>query len=109
MSFVWAIAFGRDVGDSKKPSTLSARYLSSWLAFLGLIFTNVYVAELMVEVVKRDVLLYFNSLKDPKVNIIQNHVLTSASLRQLLPQRGTILHFALLSDYAWTGGTSALS
>ena len=67
-SYVWATAFGRDVGDSKKPLTLSARYLSSWLAFLSLIFVNVYVARLMAEIVKQEPTKPFTSLQDPEVN-----------------------------------------
>ena len=66
-SYVWATAFGRDVGDSKKPLTLTARYLSSWLAFLALIFINVYVARLMAELVKEEPIKPFTSLKDSKV------------------------------------------
>lgn len=66
-SYVWATAFGRDVGDSKKPLTFSARYLSSWLAFLSLIFINVYVARLMAEIVKQTPTKPFTSLKDPEV------------------------------------------
>ena len=66
-SYVWATAFGRDVGDSKKPLTLTARYLSSWLAFLALIFVNVYVARLMAEIVKEVPTKPFTSLKDPMV------------------------------------------
>ena len=66
-SYVWATAFGRDVGDSKKPLTLTARYLSSWLAFLALIFVHVYVARLMAEIVKEVPTKPFTSLKDPMV------------------------------------------
>lgn len=68
ISYVWAIAFSRDVGDSKKPMTLTARYLASWLSFLAVIFTNVYVARLMVELVKeQSAVPTFRSLKDSKV------------------------------------------
>lgn len=66
-SYVWATAFGRDVGDSKKPITLSARYLASWLAFLSLVFVNVYVARLMAEIVKQEESKPFTSLQDPRV------------------------------------------
>ena len=67
MSYVWATAFGRDVGDSKKPFTFSARYLASWLAFLSLILVNVYVAKLMAEMVKDKTSKPFTSLHDPQV------------------------------------------
>ena len=67
MSYVWATAFGRDVGNSKKPLTLSARYLASWLAFLSLILVNVYVAKLMAEMVKDKTSKPFTSLYDPQV------------------------------------------
>ncbi|XP_046843074.1 glutamate receptor ionotropic, NMDA 1-like [Xenia sp. Carnegie-2017] len=66
-SYVWATAFGRDVGDSKKPITLSARYLASWLAFLSLVFVNVYVARLMAEIVKQKESKPFTSLQDPRI------------------------------------------
>jgi hypothetical protein len=69
MSYVWATAFGRDVGDSKKPLTLSGRYLSSWLAFLSLILVSVYVARLMAEIVKEEPTKPFTSLHDPRVTI----------------------------------------
>ncbi|XP_028410037.1 glutamate receptor ionotropic, NMDA 3A-like isoform X2 [Dendronephthya gigantea] len=81
-SYVWATAFGRDVGDSKKPLTLSARYLSSWLAFLALIFVNVYVARLMAEIVKQESTKPFTSLKDPEIldNNLRLGTLKSSSL-----------------------------
>jgi ionotropic glutamate receptor NMDA 1 len=72
ISYVWAIAFGRDVGDSKKPLTLSARYLASWLAFLSLIFVNVYVARLMAEIVDNKPTKPFTNLQDPKVKLNGN-------------------------------------
>ena len=68
MSYVWAIAFGRDAGDSKKPLTMSGRYLASWLAFLSLILVNVYVAKLMAELVKEEITKPFTSLHDSRVN-----------------------------------------
>ena len=68
MSYVWAIAFGRDAGDSKKPLTLSARYLANWLAFLSLILVNVYVAKLMAAIVEEEIAKPFTSLRDPRVN-----------------------------------------
>ena len=71
-SYVWATAFGRDVGDSKKPLTLSARYLASWLAFLSLIFINVYVARLMAEIVEQEPIKPFTNLQDPEV--ITSHI-----------------------------------
>ena len=70
MSYVWAIAFGRDAGDSKKPLTTSGRYLASWLAFLSLILVNVYVARLMAAIVKEETTTPFTSLHDPKVNMM---------------------------------------
>ena len=70
MSYVWAIAFGRDAGDSKKPLTLSGRYLASWLAFLSLILVNVYVAKLMAAIVKEETTTPFTSLHDPRVNMV---------------------------------------
>ena len=70
MSYVWATVFGRDVGDSKKPLTLSGRYLSSWLAFLSLILVNVYVARLTADNVKDEPIKPFTSLHDPRVTMM---------------------------------------
>jgi hypothetical protein len=83
-SYVWATAFGRDVGDSKKPLTLSARYLSSWLAFLSLIFVNVYVARLMAEIVKQEPTKPFTSLQDPEVNIMYKSALLVPTCNNLV-------------------------
>ena len=76
MSYVWATALGRDVGDGKKPFTFSARYLSSWLAFLSLIFVTVYLAKLMAGILKKETRKSFTSLYDPRVNAAYKSLIT---------------------------------
>jgi hypothetical protein len=101
MSYVWATAFGRDVGDSKKPLTLSARYLASWLAFLSLIFVNVYVARLMAELVKEEMTKPFTSLHDPRVNMVHKLLIFtcfySASIYLLIYYQIMVLFAYLLN------------
>ena len=96
---MWATAFGRDVGDSKKPLTLSARYLSSWLAFLALIFVNVYVARLMAEIVKQELPTKpFTNLGDPKVNMEYTifPVCPALSMLRPLPVKGFRVRIGLV-------------
>ena len=67
MSYVWGVAFGKEIGADKAPRSLSARLVSSVFAFVVLILANSYSANLMAFLVQDNFLLPIEGIKDPKV------------------------------------------
>lgn len=67
MSYVWGVAFGKEIGAAKTPRSLSARLVSSVFAFLALILINSYSANLMAFLVQENFLLPIKGVQDPKV------------------------------------------
>ena len=67
MSYVWGVAFGKEIGADKTPRSLSARLVSSVFAFVVLILANSYSANLMAFLVQDNFLLPIEGIKDPKV------------------------------------------
>ena len=73
MSFVWGVAFSKDIGAEKAPRSISARCVCAVYAFMALIIVNTYCANLMAFLVQDDYVLPINGITDPKVskNIIE--------------------------------------
>ena len=67
MSYVWGVAFGKDIGAQKTPRSLSARWVSTVYAFMALILVNTYSANLMANLLQEDYVLPIKGIKDPKV------------------------------------------
>ena len=67
MSYVWGVAFGKDIGAEKTPRSLSARWVSTVYAFMSLILVNTYSANLMANLLQEDYVLPIKGIKDPKV------------------------------------------
>ena len=67
MSYVWGVAFGKEIGADKTPRSLSARLVLSVFAFVVLILANSYSANLMAFLVQDNFLLPIEGIKDPKV------------------------------------------
>ena len=67
MSYVWGVAFGKDIGAEKTPRSLSARWVSTVYAFMALILVNTYSANLMANLLQEDYVLPIKGIKDPKV------------------------------------------
>ena len=67
MSYVWGVAFGKEIGADKTPRSLSARVVLSVFAFVVLILANSYSANLMAFLVQDNFLLPIEGIKDPKV------------------------------------------
>ena len=67
MSYVWGVAFSKDIGAERAPRSISARCVSTVYAFMALIIVNTYCANLMAFLVQEDFELPINGIKDPKV------------------------------------------
>ena len=67
MSYVWGVAFGKDIGAEKTPRSLSARWVSTVYAFMALILVNTYSANLMANLLQEDYVLPIKGIKDPEV------------------------------------------
>ena len=67
MSYVWGVAFGKDIEAEKTPRSLSARWVSTVYAFMALILVNTYSANLMANLLQEDYVLPIKGIKDPKV------------------------------------------
>ena len=67
MSFVWGVAFGKDIGAEKTPRSLSARWVSTVYAFMALILLNTFSANLIANLLQEDYVLPIKGIKDPKV------------------------------------------
>ncbi|KAJ7351081.1 hypothetical protein OS493_036895 [Desmophyllum pertusum] len=67
MSYVWGVAFSKDIGAEKAPRSVSARCVSTVYAFMALIIVNTYCANLMAFLVQDDFVLPINGITDPKL------------------------------------------
>ena len=72
MSYVWGVAFSKDIGAEKAPRSVSARCVSTVYAFMALIIVNTYCANLMAFLVQDDFVLPINGITDPKVCSLLN-------------------------------------
>lgn len=68
MSYVWGVAFSKDIGAEKTPRSNSARFVSAVYAFLALIIVNTYCANLMAFLVQDSFILPIDGIRDDKVD-----------------------------------------
>lgn len=73
MTYVWGVAFGKDIGAEKTPYSSSARYVSTFYAFFALIVVNTYCANLMAFLVQENFELPINGIRDAKVTLRYNY------------------------------------
>lgn len=67
MSYVWGVAFSKDIGAEKSPRSVSARCVSTVYAFMAMIIVNTYCANLMAFLVQNNFELPIDGITDPKV------------------------------------------
>lgn len=67
MSYVWGVAFSKDIGAEKTPRSNSARLVSVIYAFLALIMVNTYCANLMAFLLQEPYILPISGVRDAKV------------------------------------------
>lgn len=67
MTYVWGVAFGKDIGAEKTPHSSSARCVSTFYAFFALIVANTYCANLMAFLVQETFELPISGIRDSKV------------------------------------------
>ena len=67
MSYVWGVAFSKDIGAEKTPRSNSARVVSVAYALLALIMVNTYCANLMAFLLQEPYLLPISGVRDVKV------------------------------------------
>ena len=67
MTYVWGVAFGKDIGAEKTPHSSSARCVSTFFAFFALIVVNTYCANLMAFLVQKEFVLPVSGIRDEKV------------------------------------------
>ena len=67
MTYVWGVAFGKDIGAEKTPHSSSARCVSAFFAFFALIVVNTYCANLMAFLVQEKFQLPISGIRDEKV------------------------------------------
>ena len=67
MSYVWGVAFSKDIGPEKTPRSNSARVVSTVYALLALIMVDTYCANLMAFLLKESFLLPISGVRDEKV------------------------------------------
>lgn len=67
MTYVWGVAFGKDIGAEKTPHSGSARCVSTFFAFFALIVVNTYCANLMAFLVQEEFVLPISGIRDEKV------------------------------------------
>ena len=67
MTYVWGVAFGKDIGAEKTPHSSSARCVSTFFALFALIVVNTYCANLMAFLVQEEFVLPISGIRDEKV------------------------------------------
>lgn len=67
MSYVWGVAFSKDIGAEKTPRSNSARVVSVVYALLALIMVNTYCANLMAFLLQEPYILPISGVRDAKV------------------------------------------
>ena len=67
MSYVWGVAFSKDIGAEKTPRSNGARLVSAVYAFLALVIVNTYCANLMAFLVQDSPILPITGILDKKV------------------------------------------
>lgn len=67
MSYVWGVAFSKDIGAERTPRSISARCVSTVYASMALILANTYCANMMVFLVEDHYTLPIDGITDPKV------------------------------------------
>ena len=73
MSYVWGVAFSKDIGAEKSPRSNSARFVSAVYAFLALIMVNTYCANLMAFLVQESPILPISGIRDEKVHTYSDY------------------------------------
>ncbi|XP_068706069.1 glutamate receptor ionotropic, NMDA 1-like isoform X2 [Montipora foliosa] len=67
MSYVWGVAFSKDIGAEKTPRSNGARLVSAVYAFLALVIVNTYCANLMAFLVQESSILPITGIHDEKL------------------------------------------
>ncbi|XP_022790062.1 glutamate [NMDA] receptor subunit 1-like [Stylophora pistillata] len=67
MSYVWGVAFSKDIGAEKTPRSNSARTVSAVYALLALIMVNTYCANLMAFLLEDSYKLPISGIRDAKL------------------------------------------
>lgn len=67
MSYVWGVAFSKDIGAERTPRSISARCVSTVYASMALILANTYCANMMAFLVEDHYTLPIDGITDPKV------------------------------------------
>ena len=89
MTYVWGVAFGKDIGAEKTPHSSSAQCVSTFYALFALIVVNTYCANLMAFLVQENFELPINGIRDAKVTL--RYIITVQILNsdyQKYPGRG---------------------
>ena len=76
MTYVWGVAFGKDIGAEKTPHSSSARSVSTFYAFFALIVVNTYCANLMAFLVQENFDLPISGIRDSKVKSLSLYLCT---------------------------------
>lgn len=74
MSYVWGVAFSKDIGAEKTPRSNSARTVSAVYALLALIMVNTYCANLMAFLLDDPYKLPISGVKDAKVSAVYRNL-----------------------------------
>ncbi|KAL9978811.1 hypothetical protein ACROYT_G016377 [Oculina patagonica] len=67
MSYIWGVAFSKDIGAEKTPRSNSARIVSAFYALLALIMVNTYCANLMAFLLQEPYILPISGVRDAKL------------------------------------------
>ncbi|XP_001639888.2 glutamate receptor ionotropic, NMDA 1 [Nematostella vectensis] len=67
MSYVWGVAFSKDIGAENTPRGPSARFVSIFFAFMALILVNTYCANLTAFLLEDNVVLPISGVEDRKL------------------------------------------
>ena len=77
MSYVWGVAFSKDIGAEKTPRSNSARVVSVAYALLALIMVNTYCANLMAFLLQEPYILPISGVRDAKVGEVYRKYLNT--------------------------------
>jgi len=77
MSYVWGVAFSKDIGAENTPRSPSARFVSIFFAFMALILVNTYCANLTAVLMKESFTSPIEGIRDEKVNVNTSRFLMS--------------------------------
>ena len=67
MSYVWGVAFSKEIGAENTPRSPSARVVSIFFAFMALILVNTYCANLTAVLMEANFTSPINGIRDERV------------------------------------------